>query len=155
MVGGKDAGVVVSVVDSFFLLPKMLSSARLSLRLSPRRSVRPHHFHPLASVSRQFLPTSTRLPVQLHSRILSTLVSSPTFVWQNLLTYNLSQPPPPEARENIYTIPNALTLSRIIACPVIGYYVLSGELGKATALLFVAGVTDLVRQLGRRGGGGS
>lgn len=58
-------------------------------------------------------------------------------------------PPPParqqERRENIYTLPNALTLARICACPAIGYYVLQGELGTATGLLFVAGVSDLVR----------
>ncbi|KAL8280938.1 hypothetical protein RQP46_006617 [Phenoliferia psychrophenolica] len=63
-----------------------------------------------------------------------------------------TQPPPQpqtktqplERRENIYTIPNALTVSRILACPAIGYFVLEGQLGTATALLFVAGVTDLV-----------
>ena len=48
--------------------------------------------------------------------------------------------------ENIYTIPNALTLGRILATPVIGYYVLQGEIAKATALLFVAGVSDLVSE---------
>ncbi|GAA6019565.1 hypothetical protein JCM11491_001339 [Sporobolomyces phaffii] len=53
-------------------------------------------------------------------------------------------PTPLTKRENIYTIPNALTLARILACPVIGYYVVKGELGIATSLLFVAGVSDLV-----------
>lgn len=52
-----------------------------------------------------------------------------------------------ELRENIYTIPNALTLGRILATPVIGYYVLQGELATATGLLFVAGLSDLVRSL--------
>lgn len=49
-----------------------------------------------------------------------------------------------ERRENPYTIPNAITLARIAATPVIGHFVLQGELGKATALLFVAGFSDLV-----------
>ncbi|CEQ40313.1 SPOSA6832_01911, partial [Sporobolomyces salmonicolor] len=49
-----------------------------------------------------------------------------------------------EKRENIYTIPNALTLARILACPAIGYYIVKGELAVATSLLFVAGVSDLV-----------
>ncbi|GAA5930508.1 hypothetical protein JCM1841_006563 [Sporobolomyces salmonicolor] len=53
-------------------------------------------------------------------------------------------PRPPEKRENIYTIPNALTLARILACPAIGYYIVKGELAVATSLLFVAGVSDLV-----------
>lgn len=50
-----------------------------------------------------------------------------------------------EKREYIYTLPNALTLSRILVTPVIGYYVLQGELGVATSLLFVAGASDMVR----------
>lgn len=50
-----------------------------------------------------------------------------------------------EARENPYTIPNAITVARMAACPVIGYYILEGDLSTATALLFVAGVSDLVR----------
>ncbi|GAA5966410.1 hypothetical protein JCM8115_002867 [Rhodotorula mucilaginosa] len=49
-----------------------------------------------------------------------------------------------EPRENIYTIPNALTAARIIACPAIGYYILKGDLATATGLLFVAGVSDLL-----------
>ncbi|BGP07630.1 hypothetical protein JCM10049v2_003470 [Rhodotorula toruloides] len=49
-----------------------------------------------------------------------------------------------ERRENIYTIPNALTVGRIIACPAIGYYILKGDLATATGLLFVAGVSDLL-----------
>ncbi|KAM0787465.1 hypothetical protein ACM66B_003543 [Microbotryomycetes sp. NB124-2] len=51
---------------------------------------------------------------------------------------------PVQLRENIWTIPNALTLARICATPVIGHFVISAELGKATALLFAAGVSDLV-----------
>ncbi|BGP47777.1 hypothetical protein JCM10450v2_003642 [Rhodotorula kratochvilovae] len=49
-----------------------------------------------------------------------------------------------ELRENIYTIPNIITVARIAACPVIGYYILKGDLATATGLLFVAGVSDLV-----------
>ncbi|BGP24239.1 hypothetical protein JCM10295v2_003149 [Rhodotorula toruloides] len=49
-----------------------------------------------------------------------------------------------ERRENIYTIPNALTVGRIIACPAVGYYILKGDLATATGLLFVAGVSDLL-----------
>jgi len=63
-----------------------------------------------------------------------------------------SSPAPPSTHspalatkhENIYTIPNALTLARILSCPLIGYYIVKGELGIATSLLFVAGVSDLV-----------
>lgn len=48
-------------------------------------------------------------------------------------------------RENIYTIPNVLTLSRIIACPVLGWAILDNNYGVATGLLVYAGLTDLVR----------
>ncbi len=46
--------------------------------------------------------------------------------------------------ENIYTIPNLLTVSRILACPVLGYYVVQENFVMATSLLAYAGLTDLV-----------
>ncbi|KLO12688.1 hypothetical protein SCHPADRAFT_829057 [Schizopora paradoxa] len=55
--------------------------------------------------------------------------------------------PTPESRiikENIYTIPNALTLSRIAACPFLGWSILNGDFANATALLLYAGMTDWV-----------
>ncbi|KAJ7917547.1 hypothetical protein B0H13DRAFT_1994972, partial [Mycena leptocephala] len=42
----------------------------------------------------------------------------------------------PALKENIYTLPNLLTVSRIIACP--------GQFHLATSLLVYAGLTDLV-----------
>lgn len=47
-------------------------------------------------------------------------------------------------RENIYTIPNVLTVSRIVACPVLGWAVLEGNYEVATGLLVYAGLSDLV-----------
>ncbi len=47
-------------------------------------------------------------------------------------------------RENIYTIPNALTVSRILACPVLGWSILNSNFKLATGLLVYAGLTDLV-----------
>jgi len=55
--------------------------------------------------------------------------------------------PPPERKalhENIYTIPNLLTVSRIIATPVLGYQILAGDFKIATALLLYAGASDMV-----------
>ncbi|TAQ85647.1 hypothetical protein B7494_g6032 [Chlorociboria aeruginascens] len=46
--------------------------------------------------------------------------------------------------ENIYTIPNILTFSRLIAAPVIGYLVLHDYHGWAVGLFAYAGITDLV-----------
>ncbi|EIW58595.1 cardiolipin synthase [Trametes versicolor FP-101664 SS1] len=48
------------------------------------------------------------------------------------------------AMENIYTIPNLLTLSRIVACPVLGWAIVHDEFYLATGLLVYAGLTDLV-----------
>ncbi|KAJ7066449.1 CDP-alcohol phosphatidyltransferase-domain-containing protein [Mycena amicta] len=50
---------------------------------------------------------------------------------------------PTTTKENIYTLPNLLTLSRIAACPVLGWSVLNGEFHIATSLLVYAGLTDL------------
>ncbi|GAW01132.1 CDP-alcohol phosphatidyltransferase-domain-containing protein [Lentinula edodes] len=49
----------------------------------------------------------------------------------------------PALRENIYTIPNLLTASRILACPAIGWSILQGQFDLATSLLVYAGLTDL------------
>ncbi|KAL8922572.1 MAG: hypothetical protein Q9208_005075 [Pyrenodesmia sp. 3 TL-2023] len=46
--------------------------------------------------------------------------------------------------ENIYTVPNILTFSRLIAAPIIGYLTLNEEHVAALALFVYAGATDLV-----------
>ena len=51
---------------------------------------------------------------------------------------------PETIRENIYTLPNLLTVSRILACPVLGYYIVQDNFIAATSLLVYAGLTDLV-----------
>ncbi|KIJ65529.1 hypothetical protein HYDPIDRAFT_110630 [Hydnomerulius pinastri MD-312] len=47
-------------------------------------------------------------------------------------------------RENIYTIPNLLTVSRILACPVLGWSILNDDFYLATGLLVYAGLSDTV-----------
>jgi len=47
--------------------------------------------------------------------------------------------------EKIWTIPNILTVSRILSCPVLGYAILHDNFYAATGLLVYAGLTDLVR----------
>lgn len=46
--------------------------------------------------------------------------------------------------ENIYTLPNLLTVSRILSCPVLGWAIVADRFHLATALLVYAGLTDLV-----------
>ena len=55
--------------------------------------------------------------------------------------------PPLLVRENIYTLPNLLTVSRIIACPVLGLAIVNDNFYLATGLLVYAGLTDLVCRL--------
>jgi hypothetical protein len=50
----------------------------------------------------------------------------------------------PVLRENIYTIPNLLTVSRILACPVIGYAILHDNFYLSTTLLAYASFSDYV-----------
>ena len=52
--------------------------------------------------------------------------------------------PKPEKHENIYTIPNLLTLSRLVATPIIAYLIFHDLPYLATSLLFYAGLTDLI-----------
>jgi len=47
-------------------------------------------------------------------------------------------------KENIYTIPNLLTVSRILAVPPIVYFTLHGQVGYAVILYIYAGVTDVI-----------
>ena len=47
--------------------------------------------------------------------------------------------------EKIWTIPNILTASRILSCPVLGYAILHDSFYVATGLLVYAGLTDFVR----------
>lgn len=46
--------------------------------------------------------------------------------------------------ENIYTVPNALSLSRLLLSPVIGHWILAGNYKSAFIGFTVAGFTDLV-----------
>lgn len=46
--------------------------------------------------------------------------------------------------ENIYTLPNFLTLTRLIAAPVVGYLLAYEQYPAALAVFLYAGITDLV-----------
>ena len=46
--------------------------------------------------------------------------------------------------ENIYTLPNILTISRLVAAPLIGYLVLHDQHAWAVGLFAYAGITDLI-----------
>ena len=50
----------------------------------------------------------------------------------------------PVIYENIYTIPNILTFSRLALAPVIGYLIIRDSYSVAMALFVVSGITDMV-----------
>lgn len=52
--------------------------------------------------------------------------------------------PTPTKHENIYTLPNFLTFTRLLAAPAVGYYILHSQPVAAILLFFYAGVTDAV-----------
>ncbi len=52
--------------------------------------------------------------------------------------------PMAQAHENIYTLPNLLTVSRLVAAPFVGYAILHGHHAWALGLFAYAGVTDLL-----------
>ncbi|KUM60735.1 hypothetical protein ACN42_g6380 [Penicillium freii] len=56
----------------------------------------------------------------------------------------LSRIPLPPSHENIYTVPNILTFSRLLAAPVVGYLLVHNYHTAALSLFAYAGITDLV-----------
>ena len=62
----------------------------------------------------------------------------------NLTLVRFSSSAPPTQKENIYTIPNMLTLSRIAFTPIIGYFIVEHCYYEASIALFVASMTDVL-----------
>lgn len=60
------------------------------------------------------------------------------------LRANIASKLPALPHENIYTLPNILTFSRLLAAPAIGYLVLQNQHAWAVGLFAYAGITDLV-----------
>ena len=63
---------------------------------------------------------------------------------------SVSEKPQVVRAEKIWTIPNLLTISRILSCPALGYAILYDNFHVATGLLLYAGLTDLVRARSQR-----
>lgn len=89
------------------------------------------------------LPRTASAYLPLSRALLSTS-TSPRQVKPEQSTKDDAGKPGIELHENIYTIPNALTVSRIIACPFLGYFIVKGDFVNATWLLAYAGISDWV-----------
>ncbi|RAL02748.1 cardiolipin synthase [Aspergillus ibericus CBS 121593] len=50
----------------------------------------------------------------------------------------------PRTHENIYTVPNILTFTRLLAAPMVGYFLVHDQHVAALSLFAYAGITDLV-----------
>lgn len=57
---------------------------------------------------------------------------------------NIRKIMPADIHENIYTVPNALTFTRLVSAPVIGYLILHGQVTLALALFTYSCVTDFL-----------
>lgn len=55
-----------------------------------------------------------------------------------------SLPGPQPERENVYTIPNAITAARLAMTPYLGHLILSERHGLALVLVAIAGISDVV-----------
>ncbi len=62
--------------------------------------------------------------------------------FKNLCTQNV--PEKKDQTENILTVPNVLTVGRMVMCPFLGYLVIQNDYSMAFNLFVVAGITDLV-----------
>lgn len=74
------------------------------------------------------------------------IYSTSSIAARNLCTNN-SKRPAIESKdkwENIYTVPNFLTVGRFVAAPFLGYMVCMEQYSSACALFLLAGFTDLI-----------
>lgn len=60
------------------------------------------------------------------------------------LKENIQKIIPKDIHENIYTIPNALTLTRLLSAPIIGYLIVHGQVTLALSLFAYSCVTDFL-----------
>ncbi|TBU34043.1 CDP-alcohol phosphatidyltransferase-domain-containing protein [Dichomitus squalens] len=125
----------------FLRLPGRLSSSS-SLRWNPHASL--STLRVSSSGSRLRGPPSV-LPLRtLHSSLRKNTPSNLHPPRSTRQSDRKSSERLPTLRENIYTIPNLLTVSRMIACPVLGLAIVNDNFYLATGLLVYAGLTDLV-----------
>ncbi|CAI7621485.1 unnamed protein product [Penicillium manginii] len=86
----------------------------------------------------------------LHSKCISTLTRSPGLALLQTRPLSTTKrilskiPLATKSHENIYTIPNILTFSRLVAAPVVGYLLVHDYHAAALSLFAYAGITDLV-----------
>ncbi|KAM0281311.1 hypothetical protein ACHAQH_003579 [Verticillium albo-atrum] len=148
-----ERALIGSLVDSYPFKEGGLVKKTISVQF---RSV-PHHlvsYYTVQDVMSGALATPTS-----HSGFLRNIVPRPELILnQNfrapidevdvddnrLIQHPLSSAHQESLHEDIYTIPNLLTLSRLAAAPFVGYFILQDNHTWALGLLAYSGVTDLL-----------
>ena len=68
--------------------------------------------------------------------------------FKNLMSFKIfctqNVPERKDQTENILTVPNVLTVGRMVMCPFLGFLVIQNDYSTAFNLFVVAGITDLV-----------
>lgn len=132
------------------LLSQMLlrpSSLAPLLRSSQLRPISNHCYKPLLRTLSPGYKSSLKF-TPWHPRQFSTCHPLRSQDAPKLPQGEQPQLPKPTIKENIYTLPNLLTVSRIVACPVLGWSILHDNFHLATGLLVYAGLSDWVRLVG-------
>lgn len=88
-----------------------------------------------------------------HNRCHMAKFSPPKHVFgdsKSIQVYSTDNTPETKSKdqtENILTVPNILTVGRMLMCPVLGYLVIHNDYPTAFGLFIAAGITDLVCDL--------
>ncbi|ANB11287.1 cardiolipin synthase [Sugiyamaella lignohabitans] len=88
-------------------------------------------------------PIATPAPASAANTTTSKNASSTTSTSTETAEIPVTKPKKP-LKEDIWTIPNILTLSRLAAAPVIGYLIVDGQPFWALSLVVYSGITDLL-----------
>ena len=126
---------VKACLNSSLLQPPIVSKINVYLSRHPIRvSLRP----PIASFHRTFALSSRSFqqPTRRTDNDRTPVEKTKPSVSEKLQAVRA---------EKIWTIPNVLTVSRILSCPALGYAILHDNFYVATGLLLYAGLTDFVR----------
>ncbi|KIH90672.1 cardiolipin synthase [Sporothrix brasiliensis 5110] len=81
----------------------------------------------------------------LRSVLWITVTCSESALWAaSSSSSHILRPTTTTRHENIYTVPNFLTVARLIAAPFVGYLIVADQPGWALSLLAAAAVTDIL-----------
>lgn len=129
----------------YSLTVKLCASLKIPCNVRELCSVKTQHIGKLCSVSpsrqtygQSFITTTTNAKIFYRRFVLTTCQNCRKHDDVKRGKGNVQQ------KENILTVPNLLTASRIVSTPFLGYMVTHGHFEIALGLFVVAGITDLL-----------